>query len=103
MNLSDYLKSVFRTAVPAFFGALLMSLMAKYLGYDLDPGIALAIGAAATIASVAAVGRALERSSIPLLAFVGRFLLTLGPDLGQPIYVKPEIEPTSGTTMRRLQ
>lgn len=97
--MSDYLKSIVRTAVPAVLGSLavlLVAVLARWIGYDLDPSVALGLVTAATITLVFAVGRGLERSSVPLLAWIGRFLLTLGPDIGQPRYrqvidVAPEV------------
>lgn len=102
--MSDLLRSYIRTAVPVVLGALASVLVAaalRWLGYDLDPGVALGLVTAATIVVVYGLGRALEKSQYALFRGIGRFLLTLGADIGQPVYVKPDPEPTPSTLRSR--
>lgn len=96
--MSDYLKSIIRTAIPAMLGALASLLVASVLrwtGVELSSELALAIVAGLTITLTVMVGRALERSTSGPIAWLGRLLLSLGFDLGQPVYVKPAPEPIS--------
>lgn len=91
--MNDYIRSLIRTAVPAALGiaaSWLVVALVRSIGFELDGRIALGIVTAAAITLVYGLGRALERSSVPLLAWLGRLLLTLGPDIGKPAYVKDD-------------
>lgn len=91
--MSDLVRSYIRMAVPAALGVVasyLVIAVARSIGFELDGKVALGIVTALTITVLYGLGRALERSNYALLRGIGRFLLTLGPDLGQPIYVKDD-------------
>lgn len=91
--MSDLVRSYVRMAVPAALGIVaswLVVAIARSIGFELDGKIALGIVTAVTITVIYALGRMLERSPYALLRGIGRFLLTLGPDIGQPVYVKAD-------------
>lgn len=86
--MTDKAKSAIRTAWPMLLGHLAAWLVASAapLGIEIDSVFAAeALGwALGTLVYLA--GRFLERRDWPVNRAAGRFLLSLGFDLGQPLY-----------------
>lgn len=101
MNPFDSLKAMIRTvwpAVVAWIAAQIVTVLADKAGVSVDGTAVAAVVFAALLAAIYGAGRALEKSSVPAVAWLGRLLVSLGMDLGQPTYVKPdEARPMSGT------
>lgn len=96
--MSDATRAFIRTIWPMILGALaamLVTAAARWLGYDLDSGLALSLVTVAAGAVIYKLGHVLERSDVALLRGIGHFLLSLGADLGQPVYIKPDPESSS--------
>jgi hypothetical protein len=92
VNPSDSIRAYVRTLVPVAIGvaaSFLVAWLAKTAGVTVDGNMATWFVTAATVALVYAAGRWLEKRHNPVLAFLGRFLLSLGADLGQPTYTEP--------------
>lgn len=107
--MSDYLKSIFRTAVPAglaILASMLMTALVRWAGVEISGELALGIVSGLAITLIVAIGRALERSTSGPVAWVGRLLLSLGIDLGQPVYVKADpdaVRPLPSSTSSRYR
>lgn len=87
--MHDKLRSYIRTIVPVALGhvaAVLVAWLATHAGVSVEAGLAYEVLAIACSAAVYVTGRRLETSDAAWLRGIGRFLLSLGADLGQPVY-----------------
>lgn len=92
--MSDGLRAHIRTYVPiaiGFLATLLVRFLAEKVGVQINGELAIGLVTAAMTMLVYSAGRWLEKQPNTVLAFVGRFLLSLGADLGQPKYTEPSV------------
>jgi len=90
--MSDGLKSHLRTYWPVLLGyvsAAVVAAGASKLGLTISGETAYLVTGAVMTAVVYSLGRWLETRDAPVLRGIGRFLLSLGLDVGQPTYDPP--------------
>lgn len=101
MNPFDSLKAMIRTVWPgivAWIAAQIVTALSARAGVDVDGTAVGAVVFAVLLAVIYGAGRWLEARDNAIAAGLGRWLVSLGMDLGQPTYVKPgEAQSTSGT------
>lgn len=93
MNPFDQLKAFVRTVWPgivAQVAALIVTYLSDKVGIEVDSKLVFAVVAVLLLAAVYGLGRWLEQQPNAYAAGVGRWLVSLGMDLGQPTYVKPD-------------
>lgn len=95
--MSDGLKSHIRTYWPIALGYLstivVVPLAAK-LGLNISGEAAYALTGAVMSLVVYSLGRWLETRDAPMLRGIGRLLLSLGLNVGQPSYEPPPVRPS---------
>jgi hypothetical protein len=100
--MSDGLKSHIRTWWPialGFLATLLVDFIAAKFGFQIEGEIALGITTAVTTAALYSLGRWLETRRWAPARVAGRFILSLGADLGKPSY--PDKPDPSVEVLRR--
>lgn len=98
--MSDQLKSYVRTYWPLIVGTvagLIAAALAKYVGIEIDSNLAFGVTSVVMVGVVYAGGRWLETRKSSFARAVGRFLLSLGLDTGQPTYPSPPAVRLRGT------
>lgn len=97
--MSDGLKSHIRTWWPIALGQLatmLVTFLATKVGVEISGEVAYALVSAVVTALVYSLGRFLETRKSSFAQGVGKFILSLGLDVGQPVY-----EPKPPVVLRR--
>lgn len=99
----DQIKSYIRTMWPVVVGylaGLLVTWVGQKLGVTVDTNVAFGIVTTILVGIVYGAGRWLETRSNAFAQGVGRWLLSLGLDLGTPTYQPPAPEPLAGRAPR---
>lgn len=101
MNPFDQLKATIRTVWPAFVGyltGLLVTFLADKAGVEVSSTVVAGAVTVVLVGLIYGLGRWLEKQTNPTLKWLGHALVSMGMDLGQPTYVKPDgAKPLSGT------
>lgn len=89
----DFFTAWLRTVWPGFVAtvaALVVTFLADRVGVTIDSQVVFGAVAVILLAVIYAAGRWLEGRSDPMLQAAGRWLVSMGRDLGQPTYAKPD-------------
>lgn len=101
MNPVDQLKAFVRTIWPAIvaqIAALIVTYLGDKMGIEVNSNAVFGVVTVVLLAAIYGAGRWLEKRDNAYAAGLGRWLVSLGMDLGQPTYVKqPDGRPLSGT------
>lgn len=101
MNQFDSVRALIRTVWPgfvAYLAAQIVAVLGNKIGIDIDRGAVGVVVFAVLLAAIYGAGRWLEQRDNAVAAALGRWLVSVGMDLGQPVYVKPSAgRPLSGT------
>lgn len=90
--IGDRLKAMIRTvwpAVVATLAALVATQLGEHLGIKVDSVQVFGLVSLVLLAVIYGLGGWLERQTSPPLRTVGRWLISVGMDLGTPAYAKP--------------
>lgn len=104
MNPSDVLRSHIRTWVPigvGFLATILVDWVARKFGIRIEGELAYSMLYAGTTAAVYSLGRWLETRRWAPARGMGRMLLSLGLNVGQPVYKPTAAPPTPVSRVRR--
>lgn len=93
MNPFDQLKAFIRTMWPVIVGGLtglLVTWIGDKIGIEVDSNVVMVAVTTVLVGIIYGLGRWLEKRDNAFLAGLGRWLVSLGMDLGQPTYVKAD-------------